>query len=38
MEMLKVKRSICRMRGQALVDGQLACEAELSAAVVEKKE
>ena len=36
MEMLKIKRSICKMKGQALVDGQLACEAELSAAVVDR--
>ncbi|MFQ5750579.1 MAG: 3-hydroxyacyl-ACP dehydratase FabZ, partial [bacterium] len=36
MEMVKFRRSICKMTGKAFVDGKLVCEAELSAAVVDK--
>jgi|YelNatPaOPRAMG01_1025707.scaffolds.fasta_scaffold00014_123 UDP-3-O-[3-hydroxymyristoyl] N-acetylglucosamine deacetylase/3-hydroxyacyl-[acyl-carrier-protein] dehydratase len=35
-EMLKYRRSICKMAGKAFVDGELVCEAELMAAVVER--
>jgi beta-hydroxyacyl-ACP dehydratase FabZ len=38
MELLKIKRNICRMQGQALVDNNLVCQAELSAAVVERED
>jgi len=34
---VKQKLSLCRMKGQATVDGQLACEAELTAAVVDRQ-
>ncbi len=37
MRMLKFRQSICKMSGQAFVDGQLVCEAELSAAVVDRE-
>ena len=36
MKMLKLRRNICKMSGQAFVDGQLVCEAELAAAVVDR--
>jgi beta-hydroxyacyl-ACP dehydratase FabZ len=35
-EVLQLRRQICRMKGAALVDGQLAAEAELSAVVVDR--
>jgi beta-hydroxyacyl-ACP dehydratase FabZ len=35
-EVLQTRRQICRMKGQALVDGTLAAEAELSAVVVDR--
>lgn len=34
---LKRRMTLCRMRAEALVDGKVAAEAELSAAVVDKK-
>jgi UDP-3-O-[3-hydroxymyristoyl] N-acetylglucosamine deacetylase/3-hydroxyacyl-[acyl-carrier-protein] dehydratase len=36
LEMLKFGGRMCRMKGQAFVDGQLVCEAEMMAAVVDK--
>jgi len=33
---VKRKLSLCRMKGRATVNGELACEAELTAAVVDK--
>ena len=36
LEMLKFGGRTCRMKGQAFVEGQLACEAEMMAAIVEK--
>ena len=36
MEMLRFRQSICKMAGKAFVDGKLVCEAELTAAVVDK--
>ncbi len=36
LELLKFRRSICKMAGKALVNGDLVCEAELSAAVVDR--
>ncbi|MBM3325507.1 MAG: bifunctional UDP-3-O-[3-hydroxymyristoyl] N-acetylglucosamine deacetylase/3-hydroxyacyl-ACP dehydratase [Calditrichaeota bacterium] len=35
-EMVFYKRNICRMKGQAFVDGQLAAEAEMQAVVVNR--
>ncbi len=35
-EMLKFGGKTCRMRGQALVEGQVVCEAEMMAAVVDR--
>jgi beta-hydroxyacyl-ACP dehydratase FabZ len=35
-EVLQLRRQICRMKGTALVDGNLAAEAELSAVVVDR--
>lgn len=36
MEMVKFRRNICKMQGKALVDGKLACEAELAAAIMDR--
>jgi UDP-3-O-[3-hydroxymyristoyl] N-acetylglucosamine deacetylase / 3-hydroxyacyl-[acyl-carrier-protein] dehydratase len=36
LEMLQFRRHVCRMKGQAFVDGQLAAEAELMARIVDK--
>ncbi len=36
LEMLKYRKSFCRMAGKAFVAGDLVCEAELAAAVVDK--
>ncbi|MEO1416330.1 MAG: bifunctional UDP-3-O-[3-hydroxymyristoyl] N-acetylglucosamine deacetylase/3-hydroxyacyl-ACP dehydratase [Bacteroidota bacterium] len=36
LEMTALKRSICKMKGRALVDGQLVCSADLVASVVPK--
>lgn len=36
MELLKVRRSICKMKGNAFVDDNLVCEAELAAAVMDR--
>jgi len=33
---VKQKLSLCRMKGQASVDGQIVCEAELTAAVIDR--
>ncbi len=35
-EMLKARRTIFKMQGKAFVDGKLACEAELTAAIMER--
>jgi beta-hydroxyacyl-ACP dehydratase FabZ len=35
-EILQSRRQMCRMKGAALVDGQVAAEAELSAVVVDR--
>ncbi len=35
-EMIKLRQSICKMSGKAFVANELVCEAELSAAVVDK--
>jgi beta-hydroxyacyl-ACP dehydratase FabZ len=35
-ELLQVRRSVCRMRGNAYVDGQLTSEAEFTAAVMDR--
>ncbi len=37
LKMLKFRQSICKMEGKAYVDGTLVCEAELSAAVVNRE-
>ncbi|MFQ5674939.1 MAG: 3-hydroxyacyl-ACP dehydratase FabZ [bacterium] len=37
MEFIKLRQSICKMKGKAYVEDQVACEAELSAAVVDKE-
>lgn len=37
LEMTALRRGICKMSGQAFVDGQLVCSAELVASVVPKK-
>jgi beta-hydroxyacyl-ACP dehydratase FabZ len=37
MQMLKFRAPLCRMTGRALVDGQVVCEAELSAALVDRE-
>jgi 3-hydroxymyristoyl/3-hydroxydecanoyl-(acyl carrier protein) dehydratase len=34
--MMSFKRGICKMDGKAFVDGQLVCEAELTAAMVNR--
>jgi hypothetical protein len=34
--MVKFRQSICRMAGQAFVANDLVCEAELSAAIVDR--
>jgi len=36
LEMLKFGGKTCRMRGQAFVDGNMVCEAEMMAAVVDR--
>lgn len=36
LELLQLRRSICKMRGEAYVDGQLVAEAELMASIVDK--
>jgi UDP-3-O-[3-hydroxymyristoyl] N-acetylglucosamine deacetylase/3-hydroxyacyl-[acyl-carrier-protein] dehydratase len=36
LELLQLRRSICKMRGEAFVDGQLVAEAELMASIVDK--
>ncbi len=36
LRMVSFKRGICKMEGQALVDGQVVCEAEMTAAVVDR--
>ncbi|MFW5950930.1 MAG: UDP-3-O-acyl-N-acetylglucosamine deacetylase [Gemmatimonadota bacterium] len=36
LEMLQFRRHVCRMKGQAFVDGQLAAEAELMARIVDR--
>ncbi|NOZ57883.1 MAG: bifunctional UDP-3-O-[3-hydroxymyristoyl] N-acetylglucosamine deacetylase/3-hydroxyacyl-ACP dehydratase [Calditrichaeota bacterium] len=36
-EMVKFRRNICKMAGKAFVDGELVCEAELMAAVVDRE-
>ncbi|MBS1271546.1 MAG: UDP-3-O-acyl-N-acetylglucosamine deacetylase [Candidatus Marinimicrobia bacterium] len=38
LELLKYRLSICKMRGKAYVNGQVAAEADLSASVVEQDE
>ncbi len=35
-EMLKFRRSICKMHGKAFVDGKLTTEAELAAAIIDR--
>ncbi|NIR48650.1 3-hydroxyacyl-ACP dehydratase FabZ [candidate division KSB1 bacterium] len=37
MEMIKFRQSICKMQGKAFVEDRLVCEAELSAAVVDRE-
>ncbi len=36
LEILQLRRQMCRMRGEAMVDGNLAVEAEMSAVVVDR--
>ncbi len=36
-EMVKFRRSICKMAGKAFVDGELVCEAEMMAAIVDRE-
>ncbi|MFQ5706903.1 MAG: 3-hydroxyacyl-ACP dehydratase FabZ [bacterium] len=36
MEMVRFRKSICKMAGKALVDGEVVCEGELSAAIVDR--
>ncbi len=36
LELVKFRLSVCKMTGKAYVDGNLVCEAELSAAVVDR--
>ncbi len=36
-EFLKLKRNICKMKGLAFVEDKMVCEAELTAAVVDKE-
>jgi UDP-3-O-[3-hydroxymyristoyl] N-acetylglucosamine deacetylase/3-hydroxyacyl-[acyl-carrier-protein] dehydratase len=36
LEMIQFRRHVCRMKGEAYVDGQLAAEAELMARIVER--
>lgn len=38
MEMVKFRAPLCKMTGKAFVDGVLVCEAELSAALVDKED
>ena len=38
MELLKIKRNICKMQGHASVDGALVCQAQLSAAIVNREQ
>ena len=38
LEMIKYRRSICKMAGKAYVDGNLVSEAELMAAVIDRKD
>jgi 3-hydroxymyristoyl/3-hydroxydecanoyl-(acyl carrier protein) dehydratase len=35
-ELLQLRRQVCRMRGQATVDGKLVAEAEMGCMVVER--
>lgn len=36
-EFLKLRRNICKMQGKAFVDDKMVCEADLSAAIVNKE-
>ena len=36
-EFLKLRRNICKMKGLAFVDDRMVCEAELTAAIVDKE-
>lgn len=36
-EFVKLRQSICKMKGKAYVEDQVACEAELSAAILDKE-
>jgi len=36
-EFLKLRRNICKMKGLAFVDDKMVCEAELTAAIVDKE-
>ena len=36
LDMIRYRRSICKMAGKAFVDDELVCEAELSAAVIDR--
>lgn len=36
LELLALKRGVCKMKGEAFVDGNLACSAELTASIVPK--
>ncbi|HAD81650.1 MAG: hypothetical protein A2273_03010 [Candidatus Edwardsbacteria bacterium RifOxyA12_full_54_48] len=36
LKMVSFKRGICKMEGQAMVDGQVVCEAEMTAAIVDR--
>lgn len=36
LEVLQLRRGVCRMRGRGIVDGQLAAEAELMASIVDR--
>lgn len=36
MQMVKYRRSFCKMAGKALVDGEVVCEGEITAAVVDR--
>lgn len=38
LELLMFKRGICKMKGEAYVDGELVCSAELTASIVPKSE
>lgn len=37
LEMIQLKKTICKMRGEAYVDGVLACEADMMALVVDRE-